>query len=326
MGPAIQVSELKREYRFNSGVLRRSERVVKALDGISFQVQRGEVFGLVGPNGAGKTTLIKILTTLLLPTSGVACVLGWDVGKQEWEIRRRTNFVLGGEQGLYGRLSAEDNITFFSDLHRVPRQIAKKRIPELLELVGLWERRQDRVEHFSKGMKQRLHIAKALVNAPEVLLLDEPTIGLDPVAARLLRDIIVELRSRNITIILTSHYMEEMELLCERIAVLNLGRLVALDTPAGLKRVVGGESVIELQTLCDVGRAVAHLQELPFVKGVSLSAAGQAHMLRIVTNDTSTTTDVLRMDLPQANFSRLVQRAPNLEDAYVVLVGSTKEI
>ncbi len=324
MNPAVKVVELGRVYKTRTGLLGRSSRSVEALRGISLKVNPGEVFGLVGPNGAGKTTLIRILTTLLLPSSGAAYVLGLDVSRQERQIRRHINFVLGGEQGLYWRLSGEDNLCFLSDLHRVPQHIAKQRIPELLKLVGLWDRRKDRVEHYSKGMKQRLHIARALVNDAQVLFLDEPTIGLDPAAARHLREIIGELHARGITIFITSHYMGEMEILCDRIAVLNRGKIIALDTPKKLKRVISDMSVVELQTLADVNGVADKLRTFPSVSTVTIASVGQASTLRVFTDDAPAVIKTIRAELKDTDLSRLVERPPDLEDAYIELIGSDK--
>lgn len=173
---AIEVKNLKREYVTRS-FFGKSTRVTEALAGVSFDVKRGELFGLIGPNGAGKTTTIKILTTLLTPTSGSAHILGLDVNKDIYDIRKRIGIVFGGERGLYNRVTAVENMKYFSDLYGVDPSVSKKRIPELIKLVGLGGRENDKVEKYSRGMKQRLHIAKALVNDPELVFLDEPTIG-----------------------------------------------------------------------------------------------------------------------------------------------------
>ena len=232
---AIEVDSLCRTYRSRKGVLRRTVTEVEALRGISFEVQPGELFGLLGPNGAGKTTTIKILTTLLLPTSGSARVLGFDPARQPQEVRRRIGYVFGGDRGLYDRLSGLDNLRYFADLYRVPAADKKRRIDELLALVGMEGRERERVETYSRGMRQRLHIARGLLHDPELLFLDEPTIGLDPVGARELRETISGLRDAGKTILLTTHYMFEADELCERLAVIADGRFVATGTPADLK-------------------------------------------------------------------------------------------
>ena len=216
---AIEVMGLTREYAtrsFFGGVV----RITKALDGIDFQVAPGELFGLIGPNGAGKTTTVKILTTLLTPTGGEARILGLDVKKDLYEIRRRIGIVFGGERGLYNRVSALYNLRYFSDLYGVDPGVARGRIPELLKAVGLADRAEEKVEKYSRGMKQRLHIAKALVHDPEVLFLDEPTIGLDPAGARDIRNMIREMKRQGKTILLTKHYMFEDEEICQRVDVI----------------------------------------------------------------------------------------------------------
>ena len=243
MPAAIVVDNLTRTYRSRSGAFRRRTTTVEALRGISLSVEPGELFGLLGPNGAGKTTTIKILTTLLLPTSGSARVLGLDPARQAREVRGRIGYVFGGDRGLYDRLSGLDNLRYFADLYRVPIARKRARIEELLELVGLTGRDGERVETYSRGMRQRLHIARGLLHDPEVLFLDEPTIGLDPLGARELRDTIAGLRSAGKTILLTTHYMFEADVLCDRIAVIANGTIVASGTPVDLKATVANQTI-----------------------------------------------------------------------------------
>lgn len=231
----IDVSRLGRTFRSRSG-LRRTEKVVEAVRGISFQVERGELFGLLGPNGAGKTTTIKMLITLLLPTSGRIEVLGHDVVARPREVRRRVGYVFGGDRGLYERLSGLDNLRYFAELYAVPAREQRARIGELLELVGLTGREHEQVEGYSRGMRQRLHIARGLLHRPEILFLDEPSIGIDPVGARELRQTVKALIEQGTTVLLTTHYMFEADELCDRIAVLAGGRIVAEGTPSSSSR------------------------------------------------------------------------------------------
>jgi ABC-2 type transport system ATP-binding protein len=193
---AIEVQHLKRIYRAQIGVFRRSIKEVVAVEDVSFEVGAGELFGLLGPNGAGKTTTVKMLTTLLIPTAGTASVMGHDVVKDAKAVQKRIGFIFGGERGLYWRLSGIDNLRYFGSLYHVDPEVAKTRIPELLELVGLRDRGNERVEGYSRGMKQRLHVARTLLHDPEVLFLDEPTIGLDPVGARDFRQVIRNLQTQ----------------------------------------------------------------------------------------------------------------------------------
>jgi ABC-2 type transport system ATP-binding protein len=177
--PVIEARELRRTYRTTTGALRRRALDVEAVRGISFEVAEGELFGLLGPNGAGKTTTIKMLITLLIPTGGSARVLGYDVVEDAREVRKRIGYVFGGEKGLYERLSARDNLRYFAELYGVPAREQKRRIASLFELVGLQGREKERVEGYSRGMRQRLHIARGLLHDPSVLFLDEPTLGVD---------------------------------------------------------------------------------------------------------------------------------------------------
>ena len=192
-GAVIEARELRRVYKTTTGVIRRKPLEVEAVRGVSFAVERGELFGLLGPNGAGKTTTIKMLITLLLPTSGEARVLGHDVVADAREVRKRIGYVFGGDRGLYERLSAYDNLRYFAELYGVSGKAQRLRIDEVLELVGLKGREQERVEGYSRGMRQRLHIARGILHDPEVVFLDEPTIGVDPVGARDLRQTIADL-------------------------------------------------------------------------------------------------------------------------------------
>ena len=235
METVIEVRDLRREYVTRRGVWKREKRVVKAVDGISFEVRRGEIFGLLGQNGAGKTTTIKMLTTLLAPTDGTCKVLGCNTFGEEKRIRTRINFIFGGELGVYRRLSARDNLRYFSNLYLIPHKEQDERIQKILELVDLAERADDLAETYSKGMIQRLQIARGLINDPEILFMDEPTVGLDPVGARMLRDIIRRLKEEGRTVLLTTHNLAEVEELCDRLVIINKGKVVARGTPAGIK-------------------------------------------------------------------------------------------
>ena len=242
METVIEVKNLRREYVTRRGIWKREKRVVKAVDGISFAVRRGEIFGLLGQNGAGKTTTIKMLTTLLAPTEGTCKVLGWNTLGEEKRIRARINFIFGGELGIYRRLSAWDNLRYFSNLYLIPRREQDAHIQKILELVDLAERADDLAETYSKGMLQRLQIARGLINDPEILFMDEPTVGLDPVGARMLRDIIRRLKEQGKTVLVTTHNLAEVEELCDRLVIINKGKVVARGTPAEIK---GGAETLE---------------------------------------------------------------------------------
>ena len=318
----IEVESLTRRYRSRTGMFRRRTAVVDALRGVSFEVERGELFGLLGPNGAGKTTMIKVLTTLLLPSSGTARVLGFDVRRQARQIRGRVGYVFGGDRGLYDRLSAADNLRYFADLYRVPPRVRRSRIDQLLEMVELKGRERERVETYSRGMKQRLHIARGLLHDPELLFLDEPTIGLDPLGARELRETIANLHGAGKTILLTTHYMYEADALCQRIAVIANGSFVATGTPADLKSVVGDNTIVEIETFGVHDETVERLRRLPGVRGVGVETRDQAQVLLV---QSAVGADVVRgllNELADSVTGKVVTREPTLEDAYVELVRS----
>jgi ABC-2 type transport system ATP-binding protein len=223
-----------------------------AVDHISFTVAPGEVFGFLGPNGAGKTTTIRMLTGQLRPTDGSAKVMGCDVVEERQNLKPQIG-VVWEYQNLYERLSAVDNLLFSARLYGIGR----RRIDEVLEFVGLTGRAKDRPKAYSNGMKQRLLIARALLHGPRVLFLDEPTRGLDPGVARDIRNLVTELAHSGTTVFLTTHYMEEADRLSDRVAILDQGRIVALDTPEELKRGQGGQATLEDVFLRVTGREFA---------------------------------------------------------------------
>jgi|SRR5581483_11937732 len=321
--PVVETHELRRVYKSTTGFVRRRVKATEAVKGVSLQIEEGELFGLLGPNGAGKTTTIKILTTLLLPTSGSATVLGFDVAKQAKEVRRQIGYVFGGERGLYDRLSALDNLRYFADIYRVPPRAQRSRIDELLELVGLKGRERERVETYSRGMKQRLHIARGLVHDPPVLFLDEPTIGLDPVGARELRGTIAGLKDAGKTILLTTHYMFEADDLCDRIAVIASGEIVAEGTPATLKSRVAERHVIEIEVFGAEAAAIDRVRALEGVSSVAVEDHDQAQLLVVQSARGAALVDSLLRELDGTRIGRVVSREPTLEDAYVDLVGAT---
>lgn len=316
----IEVHGLRRIYKVRTGVIRRTVKEVLAVDGISFTVEPGELFGLLGPNGAGKTTTVKMLTTLLLPTEGRAAVGGFDIVDDAQEIRKRIGFIFGGERGLYWRLSGGDNLRYFASLYHVDPELAKRRIPQLLELVGLTDRADEKVEGYSRGMKQRLHVARTLLHDPDILFLDEPTLGLDPVGARRLRQVIRDLQQERKTILLTTHYMFEADALCHRIGVIDQGKIVALDTPEGLKKHVRDLSVIEVEAFGLTEGVLATLRSKPFVDMVSVEDLDQKQSLRVQTPLGAEAVPQLMAALQGQRIGRVQVREPTLEDAYVRLV------
>ena len=317
---AIEVKHLQRVYRARIGVIKRSIKEVMAVEDISFDIKSGELFGLLGPNGAGKTTTVKMLATLLIPTQGTATILGYDVVKDAKEVRKHIGFIFGGERGLYWRLSGIDNLRYFASLYGVEPEVSKKRIPFLLEMVGLKDRGSERVEGYSRGMKQRLHVARTLLHDPEILFLDEPTIGLDPVGARDFRQVIRNLQSENKTILLTTHYMFEADSLCQRVAVIDKGIIVAMDSPSQLKKHVADLSVIEIETFGTSSEVVERLRNLSFVDALHVQEQDQRQMLLIQTARGAEAVPDVMNSLNGTRVGRVIVREPTLEDAYVRLV------
>ena len=283
-----------------------------AVDGVSFNVDRGETFGLLGPNGAGKTTVINILCTLSKPTSGKALINGFDTAKQQSQVRQSIGLVFQ-DPSLDDRLSAVENLEFHAHVYNIPAQIRKERIEQVLKMVELWTRRRDIVKHFSGGMKRRLEIARGLLHHPKVLFLDEPTLGLDPQTRNRLWKFILELRKKEgTTVFLTTHYMEEAEY-ANRIAVMDYGKIIALDTPKKLKGMVGGD-VLSLKT-ADNQKALDELKSRYDIQAKSDHeeltfeiAGGDRFIPRLVKE--------LGVDILSINLRR-----PTLDDVFLKLTG-----
>jgi ABC-2 type transport system ATP-binding protein len=237
-----------------------------AVDNLTLSIPEGTVFGFLGPNGAGKTTTVRMLTALIAPTSGTANVIGHQLGTDNRSIRRSVG-ILTETPGLYDRLSAEQNLIFFARLYDVPAQRAKEQAERYLRMLELWERRSDRVGGFSKGMRQKLAIARALLHEPRVIFLDEPTAGLDPEAARTVRDFIKELRSEGRTIFLTTHNLPEADELCDLIGVFRT-QLLRVDTPVNLRTGLFGRGT-QVQVVGDASSWASTVRSLAFVRQVT---------------------------------------------------------
>ena len=325
MAMAIEAVDLRRTFNRSRGVFRRGEELV-AVERANLSIPQGMIFGLLGHNGAGKTTTIKMLSTLLIPTSGSASVAGYDVVEQEREVRRSLGVVLGGDRGLYNKLTARDNLIYFGHLYSVPRGEVEERADRLLDLVGLADRGADRVEGFSRGMKQRLHLAKALIHNPPVLFLDEPTIGLDPAAAVSVREIIASLAPEH-TVLLTTHYLHEADTLCHRIAIIDHGKIIVEDTPAGIKRQVGGDRrhLISVRGQLN-GWTNDLLAHLPGVTGVEVLASddGLSTITLVARGECSSIDDALRVLHRQELLIDGVQTIDlTLEDAFLALTNGS---
>jgi ABC-2 type transport system ATP-binding protein len=308
-GAAVDVRELGRVFR-----PRKREPVV-ALDGVSLSIPAGEVHGMLGPNGAGKTTLVKILSTVLLPTSGTAQVLGHDVVEETRSVRPLIGIVFGGERGLYTRLTARQNLEYWGALYRLPSALIRQRSADLLERMGLVDRADQRVEEFSRGMKQRLHLARGLMGDAKVLFLDEPTTGMDPIAGREFRNLITELRDEGRTILLTTHDMVEAESVCDRVTLIDHGRILATETPRSL-----GTLISRFQRIDVTGAADALLAEVAALPGVSSATQQADGSTRIEVSEEGATEVVLRR-LVDGGVTDLQTSLPSLEEVYVQTIG-----
>jgi ABC-2 type transport system ATP-binding protein len=289
-----------------------------AVNQLTLSVQPGEVFGLLGPNGAGKTTTVRMLAALLVPSGGTARVAGFQVGENDQEIRRKIG-LLPESPGLYVSLSAEQNLAFFGSMYGV-ENIAEQ-IQKYLELLGLWNRRYESVGTFSKGMRQKLAIARALLHEPDVLFLDEPTSGLDPQASRLVREFIEELRGEGRTIILTTHNLEEADRLCDRVAVIS-GHLLALDAPGELRRKIFGRKVVFHLQEANQSQVKA-MEKFPFVSDVQ---AVDNKILAAVENPEEQNPQLIRALVESGAEVQFVgELRRRLEDVYLELMGANED-
>jgi ABC-2 type transport system ATP-binding protein len=292
-----------------------------AVDHLSFQVKRGEVFGFLGPNGAGKTTTIRMLVGLTTPSKGAAIVNGYDIREESVKVKGCIG-VVPETSNLYDELTVWDNMVFMAGMYHVPRKERKTRVQDLLKTFGLTDRKGAKFGKLSRGLKRRVTIAAALVHDPTILFLDEPTSGLDVMSARSLRRLMKELREEGITVFLTTHYIEEADQLCDRIAVIVKGKMVAVDTPENLKAVVQGIPVVEA--------SFNHPMESSIVK--QLYALGQVevkgNMIRVQAKNASETIKML-MNLAEERGLEIVYMTtvrPSLEDAFVRLTGVESEV
>ena len=232
----IKTQNISKTFR----IRKKGQTELQAVRNLTLEVDKGEVFGFLGPNGAGKTTTVRMLTALIRPSTGQAQIAGYELGKQDTEIRRNVG-ILTESPGMYERLSAEKNLTIFANLYDVPD--VPQAVNKYLSMLGLWDRRYDAVGSFSKGMRQKLAVARALIHEPQILFLDEPTTGLDPEAAKTVRDFIEELKTQGRTIFMTTHNLDEAERLCDRVGIFRQ-ELLSLDTPANLRKQLFGRKVV----------------------------------------------------------------------------------
>ena len=317
--PAVDARALTRTFKASRG-----GGEVRALTGVDLRIERGEIFGLLGPNGAGKTTAIKILTTLLFPTTGTARVAGFDVVREAQEVRRRIALVSGGETSGYGILTVRECLWMFSQYYGVPGAVAWPRVDRLIDVVGLREQAHSRINRLSTGQRQRMNFARGFVSDPEVLFLDEPTLGMDVNAARQLRTFVAEwvreVRTR--TVLLTTHYMAEAEVLCDRIAIIDRGQVLACDsTPALRRRVQGGQHVeLELGPGTD-GIDLDRLAAVQATWGAPHPERG-TRTLKFRLPEGLPLVDVLRdLEHQGARVDGVATRETSLEDVFIAIVG-----
>ncbi|TDT62788.1 ABC transporter ATP-binding protein [Fonticella tunisiensis] len=329
METAVEVLNLKKYFTsYKKKLFKRTEKKeFKAVDGVSFNIYKGEIFGLLGPNGAGKTTIIKMITGLLRPTEGSVKVMGMDVDKNPMEALGSIGTVLAGDRSVYWKLTARENLEYFAALYGCDRREAKKRTTEILEKLGLIEKADELVEKFSTGMKQKVALGKALIPNAPVVLLDEPTLGLDPQSALNLREIILQLKKEGRTILLTTHYMEEADFLSDRIAIINGGRIIALDTPENLKKSINEVKSVKIE-LTGVGeKLIEELKGLNGVKNVISSYDVNKRSYTLTVHHVDGEALMQRfIDIISENNSRILNinvLEPSLEDVFINLTGKS---
>ena len=295
-----------------------------ALKDVNLEVPPGEFFGLLGPNGAGKTTLIKILVTLLSPTSGRALVAGHDVSKHPHAVRPRINMVSGGESSGYGLLTVRENLWMFGQFYGLDNQTTRARVDRLLEIVGIKDRANTRTSDLSTGLRQKMNIVRGFLTDPAIIFLDEPTLGLDVGASRDVRQFVrgwmAEQKDR--TLLLTTHYMAEADELCDRVAIINQGQVLACDTPANLKQRLQRESLFHLDVSPVAAEVVNALRALPGVRQVTHEPQdGRSELELALEADEALSGVVNTLSAHAARLLNLQKREPTLEDVFVDLVG-----
>ncbi len=320
---AIKTEQLGRIYKIRGG--KKSEPKERiALADVNLEVHKGEFFGLLGPNGAGKTTLIKILVTLLAPSSGRALVAGHDVARHPEVVRPLINMVSGGESSGYGLLTVRENLWMFGQFYGLDHKTTLRRIDELLRIVGLEERANTKTSDLSTGLRQKMNIVRGFLTDPQIIFLDEPTLGLDVGASRevrgFVRNWIAERPDR--TMLLTTHYMAEAEELCDRVAIINAGRVLACDSPANLKRRLQRDVIFRLDISPLQNGALHTLDQVPGVrKVVHTHQDSRVELDLILAADDVLSGVIGTLTAHGAHILNLQKREPTLEDVFVDLVG-----
>jgi ABC-2 type transport system ATP-binding protein len=322
----VRVEALSKTYqvRERKGLFKSQKSSVDALQGVSLEVQAGEVFGLLGPNGAGKTTLIKILTTLLIPTAGDAWVNGYHILRQENQVRASVGCMLMGERGLYWKLTGRENLEYFGALYHLSSDERRRRAQEILDLLGLKDLADRTVETYSSGQKMNLAFGKALINDAPLLVLDEPTNTLDVPSASELRLIVRNLNAQGKTIIYTTHIMSEAETLCKRVAIIDHGKLLALGTIDELKASLGRSQVTRIEGVIS-SKALAAIRRRPEVEQASRTNLETVDILTIVTRNGQESLPQLIETLSQtgALIQKIAPEEVTLEDVFIAKTGRT---
>ena len=320
---AIETKDLGRIYKLR-GSKKETRKELVALQGVNLTVERGELFGLLGPNGAGKTTLIKVLTTLLTPTSGWARVAGKDVHAEPEAVRPKINMVSGGESSGYGLLTVRENLWMFSQFYGVPSKEANERIEALLEMVGLKDRMNTKSSDLSTGLRQKMNIVRGFLTDPEVLFLDEPTLGLDVGAMRDVRSFILDWLKgdQERTLLLTTHYMAEAEELCDRVAIINKGKVLACDKPSVLKQRLQKDALFEIHVSPLNGLTQQNLLDQPEVTKAAISETETGAKLSLSLVEESALARIINLFTQKdVKVMNLNKHEPTLEDVFVDLVG-----
>jgi ABC-2 type transport system ATP-binding protein len=329
---AIKTDNLGRVYKIR-GSRKNEPKERLALAGVNLEVPRGEFFGLLGPNGAGKTTLIKILTTLLAPTTGRAFVAGHDVLRSPQAVRPLINMVSGGESSGYGLLTVRENLWMFGQFYGMDHKTTLRRVDELLEIVGLKDRANTKSSDLSTGLRQKMNIVRGFLTDPQVVFLDEPTLGLDVNASREVRQFIRNWMADAAgpagrdgaaprSLLLTTHYMAEADELCDRVAIINAGRVLACDTPDNLKRGLQREAIFRLEVSPLRNGALGAFDRLPGVRNVVHTPGdAQSELQLILDSDEALSGVIAALTSHDARILHLQKREPTLEDVFVDLVG-----
>ena len=314
----VKTFKKKARRKYTIGPKIGKDELVYAVNGVDLEVKKGELFGLLGPNGAGKTTLVKCLSTLLLPNKGTTVINGHDIITDPIAARESIGITTGGERTLYWKLSGRDNLRYFAALYGLSSDEADKRIDYLLKIMGLEDRQYERIEKYSTGMRQKVSICRALIHDPPILLLDEPTLGLDPSFSRFIRSFIRKDLNQNDgkTIVLTTHYMDEADQLCDRIAIMNKGKIVSVDTPENLKKSIPHDEVLEVKCLGladfeGIGQRVySHSED-----GMNIYRIHAENVEEILSDviKAADSTKILSMNVTK----------PTLEDVFIHLTGAT---